>query len=150
LIDAAGEQAQLGSGAPRIVQLAAADPLHTAIMADLPRERSSVSIAFRTGQSALDPEQITQLTQWALSDGEAGPRPGSEIVVRAYADAFGSEEENLALSQERARAVAAQLRAAGLDIEKGAAQGMGEYAAQADTGDEVRSPKWRRVDVIIR
>lgn len=150
VIDTVNQQAELREGTSRVRQLGADDPLHREVMGDLPREENAASINFATGQSELTPDQIDGLRQWIAADAEAGPRPGSEILVRAYADSFGPEDTNLQLSVDRARAVVAQLRAAGLDIEEDAFVGMGEFAAQRDTGDEVRSEKWRRVDIIIR
>lgn len=148
LVDQANLQAGLrGDRAPRLRQLAETDPRHAELMSSLPREQTAVSIEFGEGQSTLTADQVRGLRDWVAADGE---RPGREIIIRAYADSVGQEDDNLTLSQRRAAAVADQLRAEGLDIGDTDAVGMGEFAAKADTGDEVASPKWRRVDVVVR
>lgn len=148
VIDSANQQAGLrGDRPPRVRQLADTDPEHAELMSNLPREQTAVSVDFAEGRSTLTADQVRGLRDWVAADGE---RPGREIIIRAYADAVGQEDDNLRLSQLRASAVADQLRAEGLDIDPSDAVGMGEFAAKAETGDEVPSPKWRRVDVVVR
>lgn len=144
----ANQQAGLrGDRAPSVRQLAQTDPLHTELMSNLPREEVSVAISFGEGQASLSADQVRALRDWVEQDGE---RPGREIIVRAYADAVGREDDNLRLSQRRAAAVAEQLRAADPALGMIDAIGMGEFAAKAETGDEVESAKWRRVDIVVR
>ncbi|MHA7819548.1 MAG: OmpA family protein [Erythrobacter sp.] len=148
VVDSANLQASLrGDRPPRLRQLAETDPGHAELMSTLPREQTAVSIEFAEGQSTLTADQVRGLRDWVAGDGE---RPGREIVIRAYADSVGQEDDNLRLSEQRAAAVANQLRAEGIKITPSDAVGMGEFAAKAETGDEVSSPKWRRVDVVVR
>lgn len=150
VLDTANQQARLSKGTPRVRQLDQTDPAYAALIADLPRGEATRAIAFGTAEFRLSDAQIAALQQWIASDEAAGERPGRQFVIRAYADSFGSEEDNLALSQRRAFEVAEQLRAAGIAVDPEDVVGMGEYAAQAELGDEVRSQKYRRVDVVIR
>ncbi len=150
VLDTANQQARLSGGTPRIRQLGETDPAYAALIADLPRAEAARSVEFPTSEFRLTDAQIAALQQWIAEDEARGERPGRQFVIRAYADSFGSEEENLTLSRRRAAEVAAQLRAAGIEVEPDDVVGMGEYAAQAELGDGMRSQKYRRVDIVIR
>ena len=152
VVDMANQQALLrGEGRkPRIRQLSERDAFHSEVMNDLPRAENPVQLQFPEGVSRLSAQQIEGLNRWLREDEAAGPRPGRQIIVQAYADSFGSEDDNWNLSWSRARNVAAQLREANLEIDDEDIVGMGEYDARKKNGDEVRDPQFRRVDIIIR
>jgi phosphate transport system substrate-binding protein len=71
-------------------------------------ERLSVTIRFRVGSSALDARAIDDIDRIARL--AQSPRfAGHQIILAGFADSRGSWETNLALTYDRARAVAAML-----------------------------------------
>jgi outer membrane protein OmpA-like peptidoglycan-associated protein len=77
-------------------------------------------------------------------------RAGGEILVVGHTDRVGSVEANDKLSQQRADAIAALLRSAGLPAELVTAVGRGERQPLVPTPDEVAEPRNRRAEIIIR
>ena len=151
LIETANNQANMrGDRPPRVRELGERLPIYTEVMNALPRGEKVFDLGFAENASTLTEEQIVYLQDRIAEDLEQGPRPGAQILVLAFADSVGSEEDNLALSERRALAVAEQLKAAGLTIEPSDIGGMGEYEARRVNGDEVEDSKFRRVYVIIR
>lgn len=152
VIDMANQQAHLRgeNRRPRVRQLSERTAFHSEVMGDLPRAENAVQVQFPVGVSRLTDEQIASLNAWVEWDASAGPRPGGQIIVQAYADSVGGEDDNLELTQRRASSVAQQLREAGLEIDDSDIVAMGEYSAREKNGDEVADPEFRRVDIIIR
>lgn len=71
------------------------------------------------------------------------------IQVNGYTDTSGSPEQNLKVSQKRAEAVAAELRAQGVDTHRIVAMGFGQTHLKRATGDGVGEPRNRRVEIRI-
>ncbi len=97
-------------------------------------------VGFGVGSAELTEEAFLLLADVAAQITEATP-----VCVEGFADSVGSDEDNLALSQARAEAVAEYLRAVtpATDI---TAIGRGESEA---TEDEVDDPTLRRVDITL-
>jgi len=74
----------------------------------------------------------------------------TRIVVNGYTDTSGSPASNKALSQRRARAVAAELVRDGVAATTITIKGFGETHPLVPTGPDVREPQNRRVEIILR
>ena len=98
---------------------------------------------------AWDRSDLSALAQGFL-DGvaaEAVRQQPSNIVVAGHADTAGSAEFNIGLSERRANTVADYLAAAGVDASNLDLEWHGESMPAVDTGDEVRNPSNRRVEI---
>ena len=78
---------------------------------------------------------------------EAVRQQPSTIVISGHTDTSGSNDFNLGLSRERVEAVAAYMTAAGIDPSILVLEWYGEAVPAVETGDEVRNPSNRRVEV---
>ncbi len=78
---------------------------------------------------------------------EAVRQQPSSIVISGHTDTSGSNDFNLGLSRERVEAVAAYMTAAGIDPSILVLEWHGEALPVVDTGDDVRNPSNRRVEV---
>ena len=74
----------------------------------------------------------------------------TRIEVAGHADTSGSTAYNQALSMRRAEAVAAELARRGVPRAEMVIQAFGETRPLVPTGDNVREPQNRRVEIIIR
>jgi outer membrane protein OmpA-like peptidoglycan-associated protein len=73
----------------------------------------------------------------------------TQLTVNGYTDAAGNADRNLALSQERADAVAKALEAGGVDAHRIAAHGLGAAHPKIPTGPNASEPRNRRVEIVI-
>ncbi len=73
-----------------------------------------------------------------------------EVSIFGHTDTAGKKELNLLLSQSRADVVAEILYARGLDRLRTQIVAMGETDPLVNTGDDVKEPKNRRVEVMVR
>jgi outer membrane protein OmpA-like peptidoglycan-associated protein len=71
------------------------------------------------------------------------------VQVSGYTDTRGTPDENLNVSQKRADAAAAELRADGIDAHRLSATGMGRSRLKVATGDGVSEPRNRRIEIRI-
>ncbi len=71
----------------------------------------------------------------------------TQISVGGFTDTTGSPEQNTAASQKRARAVADRLIADGVDADRITSQGFGETHLRIKTGDSVKEPRNRRIEI---
>lgn len=78
---------------------------------------------------------------------EAMRQQPSAIVISGHTDTSGSNDFNLGLSRERVEAVAAYMTAAGIDPSILVLEWFGEAVPAVETGDDVRNPSNRRVEV---
>lgn len=78
---------------------------------------------------------------------EAVRQQPSAIVISGHTDTSGSNDFNLGLSRERVEAVAAYMTAAGIDPSILVLEWFGEAVPAVETGDDVRNPSNRRVEV---
>ena len=74
----------------------------------------------------------------------------TRIEVAGHADTSGSTTYNQALSMRRAQAVAAELSRRGVPRSEINIQAFGETRPLVATGDNVREPQNRRVEIVIR
>ncbi len=111
LIDQAYASAEVGSaGAPRLLasgKREAFEKTHRALIEAQPTAPRSFVLYFRFDSMDLTPESRQQLPEVFEAVRERLP---TEVTVFGYTDSVGAPEYNLALSAERARAVAAMLR----------------------------------------
>jgi OOP family OmpA-OmpF porin len=74
----------------------------------------------------------------------------TRIEVNGYTDTSGTPQYNQGLSVRRARAVQAELVRDGVPQNAITIQGFGENNLLVPTGNGVREPQNRRVEIIIR
>jgi outer membrane protein OmpA-like peptidoglycan-associated protein len=71
------------------------------------------------------------------------------LVANGFTDTTGSREQNLAVSQKRADAVAGQLSLDGVDRKRLAAKGFGDEILKIPTGPNVSESRNRRIEIRI-
>jgi outer membrane protein OmpA-like peptidoglycan-associated protein len=71
------------------------------------------------------------------------------VNVAGYTDTVGAPDQNLAVSQKRARLVADTLGKFGVAGARLTAQGYGETNLKFRTGDDVKDPRNRRIEIRI-
>lgn len=110
-------------------------------------------LGFAGDSAVLSPAALELLADTASRiNTRLGGRPGAEVTVRGYtADPPGStHEDRLQLSQDRARAVAAALAAAGVThriVPAGGGSAPGPSAVVNGAFDEARAAAMRRVEI---
>jgi outer membrane protein OmpA-like peptidoglycan-associated protein len=109
-----------------------------------PCTAASFPIYFETGSA-----QLTAPAREALAGSlrMLGGCKASRVQVLGLADADGGAQRNLALSQQRARVVAAAVAAAGLPAAEFDLEGLGEAGAR--TPQRRAEPLRRRAEVFI-
>ncbi|QTC89783.1 OmpA family protein [Brevundimonas goettingensis] len=102
-------------------------------------------ISFEPGQS-----EVTREGEYRLRLGTFGCAPGAcRIFVRGHTDTIGTPEDNLALSELRAQAVARALVRQGMIWDDLRVEGYGETQLVRPSADEVAEPLNRRVTVDV-
>jgi OmpA-OmpF porin, OOP family len=106
-----------------------------------------VGLTFQSGQDVVRPA-YRQLLQKVQQAAEVFPR--SQITVEGHTDAYGGDENNLALSRRRAEAVSAYLtNELSVPAFRLSAVGYGETQPIANNDTEQGRERNRRIDVII-
>lgn len=106
-----------------------------------------VGMNFASGQSEIRPDNFSLLTKVKAA---IALYPGSMVTIEGYTDAYGSDESNLKLSQERADAVAQYLLAnSNLPASNLTAVGFGEMNPIANNETPEGRKKNRRIDIVI-
>jgi outer membrane protein OmpA-like peptidoglycan-associated protein len=100
--------------------------------------------AFQAGKASLQPEARQSLSQL----GKRLKASGKAWSVEGFSDNLGSEEANLTLSRQRAEAVMAVLRAAGVPAAKLSAKGWGSAKPLASNAGKSGRAQNRRVEII--
>jgi phosphate transport system substrate-binding protein len=109
--------------------------------------RVDLNFRFRTGSSDLDSKAVADLDR--LKTLLAKPEyAGKYLLLIGFADSTGSAIQNLALSKDRARAVALQLQSRGLTA--ALVTGFGQELAVAANDTPEGREKNRRVEVWLR
>ncbi len=86
---------------------------------------------------------VTEAADYAKKNGKA------VIHVTGHTDRAGTDAYNLALSERRARAVQAELTKLGFTANQITISGKGESENLVPTGDGVREPQNRRVEIVM-
>jgi outer membrane protein OmpA-like peptidoglycan-associated protein len=107
-----------------------------------------IGLNFDSGAARLKPEHAPMLSTLEQAISEF---PESQVVVEGHTDAFGSDAQNLELSQARAEAVVNHLLAAMpiSPINLGSV-GFGESRPAANNETKEGRKRNRRIDVVIR
>ena len=77
-------------------------------------------------------------------------RSSARITATGHTDTSGSEQYNMALSLRRANAVKAALVKEGVPDGAISVVGRGEQGLLVQTGDNVREPQNRRVEILVQ
>lgn len=100
--------------------------------------------AFQAGKASLQPEARQQLSQL----GKRLKASGKAWSIEGFSDNLGSEEANLALSRQRAEAVMAVLKAAGVPGGKLSVKAWGSAKPVASNAGKSGRAQNRRVEII--
>jgi outer membrane protein OmpA-like peptidoglycan-associated protein len=102
---------------------------------------------FIFGTDTLTPESAQFLAQVF---GEVNRRPAAEVIVVGHTDRVGSDQQNDALSLQRAERIRVELVGLGVTGERIQTVGRGEREPLVPTADEVAEPRNRRVEITVR
>ena len=102
-------------------------------------------VFFQPGTAELTPESIATLTKAA----QAALVRQAPMAVIGHADTYLPDEDSLALSEERARAVVGRLFGYGMPEGRVTYAARGEQLPAVRTGDGVREPRNERAEVIV-
>ncbi|MGE0623922.1 MAG: OmpA family protein [Pseudomonadales bacterium] len=106
-----------------------------------------IGLNFDSGAARLKPEHLPLLTTLEMAIGEF---PESSVVVEGHTDAFGSDSDNLELSQARADAVVRHLLGeVPISPANLSAMGFGEARPVANNETPDGRKRNRRIDVVI-
>ena len=103
-------------------------------------------VLFATGKSTLSPDALRNVEKLA---GFLQEHPARNVLIEGHTDSTGSDELNLALSQNRADAVKEQLVAKGIAEERISTKGYGKKYPVATNDTQAGRQQNRRVEVII-
>ena len=116
-------------------------------LATLPPKPISFTLYFEEGSTVLlEDSKNTLLELFA----EVAKRQAVEVQVTGHTDTLGKESDNDRLSEERAQAIKEILIAQGLKSNFIRAVGRGSRELLIPTPPNVREPRNRRVEVIVR
>jgi iron complex outermembrane receptor protein len=105
----------------------------------------SYMVFFDFNKSDLSPQAVTIVDQAAAN---AGPAKATEITVTGHTDTVGSDAYNMRLSRRRAESVAAELEKRGIASSEIEIVAKGKHDLLVPTGDGVREPQNRRVQIV--
>ncbi|MCW5700423.1 MAG: OmpA family protein, partial [Rhodospirillales bacterium] len=111
-----------------------------------PRAPGSYLVFFNWNKSNLTSEAM-EIVQTVATSAKAGPY--KSISATGHADTSGNAKYNMGLSQRRAKAVRAALAKMGVGGDTISTAGKGETEPLVPTGDGVREPQNRRVEIVI-
>lgn len=107
---------------------------------------SSLVLYFPFDSSHLEGEFLKQM-QSLIESLKANPK--AQLVINGHADRAGKDAYNLALSARRAEYVKSLLVGAGVSPDRVEYYAFGESDPAVATGDEVREPANRRVEIFL-
>ncbi len=105
----------------------------------------SYMVFFDFNRSDLTPQAVQIVDQAAAN---AGPAHVTEITVTGHTDTVGSDAYNMRLSRRRAESVAAELETKGITSSEIEIVAKGKHDLLVPTGDGVREPQNRRVQIV--
>ncbi len=103
-------------------------------------------VFFDWDSSRLSPASLNVITQAVTAFRSTG---NARITATGHTDTSGPESYNMALSLRRANAVKNELVRQGVPADAIAVVGKGESQLLVPTGDNVREPQNRRVEIVI-
>lgn len=106
----------------------------------------SYMVFFDWDRSNLSAQALNTIQQAATT---FKTRSSARITATGHTDTSGSEQYNMALSLRRANAVKAALVKEGVPAPAISVVGRGEQGLLVQTGDNVREPQNRRVEIVI-
>jgi outer membrane protein OmpA-like peptidoglycan-associated protein len=74
----------------------------------------------------------------------------TRVTVSGFTDTSGTSDQNLEVSQKRARQVADALAHEGVAAERITSQGLGESHLRIVTGDNKKEPRNRRIEIFVK
>ncbi len=105
----------------------------------------SYLVFFDFNKSDLTPQAVSIVNQAAAN---AGPAKVTQLTVTGHTDTVGSDAYNMRLSRRRAESVAAQLEKDGIPSSEITIVAKGKRDLLVPTGDGVREPQNRRVQIV--
>ncbi len=72
------------------------------------------------------------------------------VAVSGFTDTVGTPDQNLAVSQKRAKMIADGLAHEGVAPQRITAQGFGETHLRVATGDDKKEPRNRRIEILLK
>ncbi len=117
-----------------------------AALVGLPRRADSFLVFFDWNRDNLTPEAF-EIVQTVAATAKAAPF--EKVVAVGHTDTSGSTAYNMGLSQRRANSVKQALTGMGIAANKVQTVGRGEEDPLVPTGDGVREPQNRRVEISI-
>ena len=103
-------------------------------------------VFFDWDKSDITPEAMSILQTAAAN---AGEMKIVRLVLTGHADTSGAQDYNMALSKRRADAVSATLGGLGINQGEISVLAKGETEPLVATGDGVREPQNRRVEIVL-
>lgn len=118
-----------------------------AALAASPPPPASFVLYFLEGSDDLTPESKAEVDKILA---ELRSRPVADVVAIGHTDRVGKLEDNDTLARKRADKVRSDLILQGVAPENIRAAGRGEREPLVPTPDEVREPRNRRVEILVR
>ncbi len=114
-----------------------------------PSAKNSVPVTFKTGSADLTPRGQAQVDQIGRALTESSRLVGLHFRIEGHTDTTGSDQANMILSQQRAKAVVDYLVTHfALKPEQLQPVGMGKQGLAVPTPDQTPEPHNRRVVII--
>ncbi|NYE31096.1 outer membrane protein OmpA-like peptidoglycan-associated protein [Rhodanobacter sp. K2T2] len=132
-------------GAPRASDRQAFEKDHRALLDAQPTPPRSFTLNFLFDSMALTPESKQQLPEVLQSVRDRSP---TEVTVYGYADSSGTAAYNMALSAQRAQAVARLLKQIDPKLPMDVRY-FGDKAPLVPTGPGAREPRNRRAEIVV-
>jgi hypothetical protein len=132
---------------PKKIEQSQIDSLFTDSISALPLEAVSFLLYFMSDSTELTAESKTLITE-ILS--LVNDRKFYEISIIGHTDTIGDDEYNMRLSSARAEAVRVALFSHGIRPGQTEIRYHGKRDPVVPTGDNVREPRNRRVEVVVK
>jgi outer membrane protein OmpA-like peptidoglycan-associated protein len=121
---------------------------YRALVDGLPERPASFTLYFYEGSTRIVPDSESELQRMFAEVARRGA--GVDVEVVGHTDTLDDESTNDRLSRARASEILDLLVERGLDRNTSRAVGRGERDLAVQTADNVREPRNRRVEVVVR